>query len=72
MKRNESRRLQEQKLIKVNNHYIKQFKSAEGAIMSPGKNIQPKVDKLNNYKGSKYQGNIRQKANPYEEKLDWL
>ena len=69
MKRNESRKLQQQKLIKVNNHYIKQFKSVEASVVSPTKNIQPKIEKLNN-KGSKYQGNIRMKANPYEEKLD--
>lgn len=35
MKKNEMRKLNEQKLVKANNQYIQQFKSVDNPVLSP-------------------------------------
>jgi hypothetical protein len=40
MKKNEMRKLNEQKLVKANNQYIQQFRSVDNPVLSPQAHLQ--------------------------------
>jgi hypothetical protein len=61
MKKNEMRKLNEQKLIKANNQYIQQFRSVDNPLLSP----QPLAQNLSREKavGSGKKASIKDTAN---------
>lgn len=82
MKKNEMRKINEQKLIKANNQYIQQFRSVDNPVLSPppahiqskdkaGPNKKPAKDQTNNSKITRFIQQDKKKFNAYEEKLDW-